>query len=668
MAVKKQVKNKDVVLDLNYISDEIKDFKNSLNKRIIGQEEAKEEIVTALERAMYPISEIKRTPLGVFLFIGPPGVGKTEIVRGMSEFLLGKDNAFTKIDCGQYKERHQRSRLIGSPPSYVGYATVPILSDLNLYKHTKLAIKEKTMHPLIQKHGEEFAIVLLDEFEKMHPELQDVFLAAFDEGHITLDNGIDEGNSTEAKKNGIKYNKNVNFKKTIFIITSNAGSKEIVKINSGKKMTMAFTEKDSEKEQLNTKKFYENKLKEFLRPEFLSRVENVIPFRALTQEEYIQRLNMLILEYSNNLEKLYGITFGMSKKAKEELLKVSVSTEKGARVLNQQFDRIILGQISKIIGSGQLEKLKQDNFHIQVEYKKDKYEYVLKDINKRKINKEEKGLKENNFVKTNVLMNKDYNSYIDYHVEEVIPTLETLNMLYEFREELEPNYIEEIAKKETFLKEIGFTDIDLSLIKKNGIKEKFNDLNAFILNYEDIDMFSDSKHLNGYIKYIEKFIQNKFQNNISKIEKKEKTIEDTIIEIEEYLEKILEKSLLNKKEIDTIVSFFHKEYINYINNNVPELTMIKHKKENNIKTQDIVITNLEPEILNDLYEIFKSTSFENKEDIVRYIENKIKDKITIVDIVKDIVTNKNDGKDLNVNQTQKLLQLFMHANTYIEKK
>jgi len=637
---------KEIILDLDYKSEEVLSFEKALNYKIIGQEDAKNSVTSALERAMYPLSDDKRTPLGVFLFIGPPGVGKTEVARTVAHYLLGSEDAFTKIDCGQYKERHQRSRLLGSPPSYVGYSTVPILSDVVLFKHTKKAIQEKKMNPLIHKHGEEFAIVLLDEFEKMHPELQDVFLAAFDEGQITLDNGLDEGNSVEAKKNGIKFSKHVNFRKTIFIITSNAGSQEIVNINSGKKSSMSF--KEDNQQELNTKDFYENKLREFLRPEFLSRVEEIIPFRSLTHDEYILRLEYIIKESSIKLEKIYGVTMDLSKKAKEKLVKDSVSPEKGARLLNQNFEKVILGDLSKIMGSGQLTAHEQDHYHILVDIKKDTYVFKLKNVNKKTAkNKEKKGLIETKPDFNNLMVNVDYASYIDYQVEEVLPLLSSLNILYEFRDEVDENYIESINEIEATLQNIGFTELDFANIKKTGLKSKFDDLNSYIYNYSGIELREEYAHLDMYVKYVSNFIKNIFKNNFVALENKEISVEQLILDVEEYVKKILHKTLLNKEEIDMIITFLHREYINKMNEDEPVLLLeLKPNKKGNVEFEA---------------DIFKDTPFNTKELFVDFMMDMISKNKDVGDIFIEFEAIHKSA--LSAEQTAAIIKMFLELKT-----
>ncbi|HOK35091.1 MAG TPA: ATP-dependent chaperone ClpB [Candidatus Pacearchaeota archaeon] len=292
-------------------------MEEELHKRIIDQEEAVKAVSNAIRRSRAGVSEENR-PMGVFLFLGPTGVGKTELARALAEFLFDDENALIRLDMSEYMERHTVSKLIGSPPGYVGYEEGGQLT-------------EKIRH-------RPYSVVLFDEIEKAHPDVFNILLQVFDEGRLTDAKG-----------------RLVNFKNTILIMTSNIGSEEIAKskeLGFGNSQEKKKTkEQKRSKEELRAK--IEEKLREYFKPEFLNRIDEIIIFDFLSQKEIEEIVDLQMKKIQQRLlERRIKIT--VTPKAKRYLAKVGFDPNFGARPLKRTIQNLVLNPLAQMIIEGKI--------------------------------------------------------------------------------------------------------------------------------------------------------------------------------------------------------------------------------------------------------------------------------------------------------------------------
>jgi len=296
-------------LDKNEDADAMKTW---FAKRVVGQDEAIDTICRAMNRNKAGLSNINR-PTGSFMFLGPSGVGKTEVCRCLAEFLFGKRTSLIQLDMSEYSERHSVSRLIGSPPGYVGYDEGGQLTEP------------------VRKNP--YNIILVDEIEKAHPAVINVFLQVFEDGHLTDGNGH-----------------NVNFKHTVIIMTSNVG---ISHIRSTKKMPTGEEVVLSTK---GTKAIMLENLKRFFPIEFLNRIDKTVVFNTLSKENVRDIIKIQIRDLNDNLLNPKRLTLVLKQEAETWLVKNGFSDEYGARYLNRCITENITDVISESLISGQLEE------------------------------------------------------------------------------------------------------------------------------------------------------------------------------------------------------------------------------------------------------------------------------------------------------------------------
>lgn len=282
----------------------------TLNRRVIGQEEAISAISRAIRRARAGISE-ENKPLGSFLFLGPTGVGKTETARALAEFLFDDERAMIRLDMSEYMERHTVSKIIGSPPGYVGYEEAGQLTE--------------------KVRRRPYSVILLDEIEKAHPEVFNILLQIFEDGRLTDSKG-----------------RMVSFKNTIIIMTSNVGSDYINQMSS---IGFGSSENISQRESMKDKVM--NSLRDNFRPEFLNRIDEIVIFNYLKEREI---KNIVDLEMSKVEKRLTAkeISIKISDKAKELLVKEGFDPNLGARPLKRVIQRLILDPLSVKIVVGEI--------------------------------------------------------------------------------------------------------------------------------------------------------------------------------------------------------------------------------------------------------------------------------------------------------------------------
>ena len=286
-------------------------MEEALHKRVIGQDEAIKTVSRAIRRSRSGLKDPKR-PIGSFIFLGPSGVGKTELAKTIAEFLFGKEDALIQVDMSEYMEKHSVSKLVGSPPGYVGYDEGGQLTE---------KIKRRP-----------YSVILLDEIEKAHPDVFNILLQIFEDGHLTDSQG-----------------RRVDFKNTVIIMTSNLGAREI-----HKNAPIGF--KKSSDEDLSygeIKNKVMSELKKAFRPEFLNRIDEVIVFHKLTKIEIYSIIDLMILRIQQQLE-LQGITIELKKDAKELLLKKGYDSSMGARPMRRCIQTLIEDPISEKIISGEV--------------------------------------------------------------------------------------------------------------------------------------------------------------------------------------------------------------------------------------------------------------------------------------------------------------------------
>ncbi|MEJ5307673.1 MAG: AAA family ATPase [candidate division WOR-3 bacterium] len=272
-----------------------------LHRRVVGQEEAIRQISNAIRRSRAGLSDPKR-PIGSFLFVGPTGVGKTEVAKSLAEFLFDTEDALVRIDMSEYMEKFSVSRLIGAPPGYVGYEEGGQLTEV------------------IRKRP--FSVILFDEIEKAHPDIYNILLQVLDDGRLTDGQGH-----------------LVDFRNTIIIMTSNIGSGRI-----------NFSDDyDMIKERI----MYE--IKNHFKPEFVNRLDDIIVFKNLTKEE-IEKIIEIQLAKVKERAKEFGIEFEVSEKTKNKILEEGYSIEYGARPIKRVIQTLVENKLSEIIISGKLNK------------------------------------------------------------------------------------------------------------------------------------------------------------------------------------------------------------------------------------------------------------------------------------------------------------------------
>jgi ATP-dependent Clp protease ATP-binding subunit ClpC len=283
-------------------------MEGALHSRVVGQEEAIVTISKAVRRARAGLKDPKR-PIGSFIFLGPTGVGKTETARALAEFMFGSEDALIKIDMSEFQERHTTSRLVGSPPGYVGYGEGGQLTD---------AVRRKP-----------YSVVLFDEIEKAHPDAFNLLLQVLEDGNLTDGKG-----------------RRVDFRNTIIIMTSNVGTEHIRKASKIGFSVLSGTELDTD----DVRKKVDDSLKQMFRPEFLNRVDAKIIFHPPTNQEIRQIANIMIKRVERQLRE-HGISLDIRDDAYELLAKRGYDPAFGARPLR----RIITNLIEDPLSEGFLE-------------------------------------------------------------------------------------------------------------------------------------------------------------------------------------------------------------------------------------------------------------------------------------------------------------------------
>jgi len=341
-----------------------------LHRRVVGQDEAITAVSEAIRRARAGVSDPRR-PLGSFLFLGPTGVGKTQLAKTLAEFLFGSEDAIIRLDMSEFKEEHSVAKLIGAPPGYVGYEEGGKLTE---------AVRRKP-----------YCVILLDEIEKAHPRVFDLFLQVLDDGRLTDSHG-----------------RTVSFRNAVIIMTSNLGShylkdlmdtynprfealnKKYAELEEKKdKGEISESEYKIKKEEIEAERkklerdferdFQKAKekvlevVKSTFRPEFLNRIDEIVVFHPLRWEHILKIVDILLKEVENRLKE-QGINFEVKKKAKELLARKGFDPLMGARPLKRVIQKNIENEISRLILQGKAKEGKK----IIVDVEGDKFKFDVK--------------------------------------------------------------------------------------------------------------------------------------------------------------------------------------------------------------------------------------------------------------------------------------------------
>ncbi|MCL2592359.1 MAG: ATP-dependent Clp protease ATP-binding subunit [Defluviitaleaceae bacterium] len=298
-----------------------------LHERIIGQALAVKAVSQAVRRGRVGLKDPKR-PVGSFLFLGPTGVGKTELSKALAEVIFGDENAIIRVDMSEYMEKHTVSKLIGSPPGYVGFDDGGQLSE---------KIRRKP-----------YSVVLFDEIEKAHPDVFNILLQVLDDGHITDSHG-----------------RKIDFKNTVIIMTSNAGARNII----NPKRLGFVSENDAQKDYETMKKSVLDEVKKIFRPEFLNRIDDMVVFHPLNQEEIQAIAKIMLKELSKRVLENMNIELTVTKIALEEISKAGFDPDYGARPLR----RAIQSKIEDLVAESILDGTVKEGSKVKIDFKKDDF-------------------------------------------------------------------------------------------------------------------------------------------------------------------------------------------------------------------------------------------------------------------------------------------------------
>lgn len=293
-------------------SDRLLRLEKELHKRVIGQEEAVSAVARAIRRGRVGLQDPNR-PIGSFLFLGPTGVGKTELSKALAEAMFGTENALIRVDMSEYMEGHSVSKMIGSPPGYVGFEEGGQLSEK------------------IRKNP--YSVVLFDEIEKAHPDVFNVLLQVLDDGHITDSKG-----------------RKVSFKNTVLIMTSNAGAQRIIAPKNLGFLTETTREQDYEK----MKSGVMEEVRKIFKPEFINRIDDIIVFKTLEKKEMLEIVQLLSSHLSKRCEKEMELKLHFSNALKVHIVDKYADYKMGARPLKRAIQNVIEDPLAEKILAGEI--------------------------------------------------------------------------------------------------------------------------------------------------------------------------------------------------------------------------------------------------------------------------------------------------------------------------
>ena len=293
-------------------TEKIRNLEGELHKRVVGQDEAVNAVARAIRRGRVGLKDPKR-PIGSFLFLGPTGVGKTELSKALAEAMFGSESSLIRVDMSEYMEKQSVSKMVGSPPGYVGYEDGGQLSEK------------------IRRNP--YSVILFDEIEKAHPDVFNILLQVLDDGRITDSQG-----------------RSVDFKNTIIIMTSNAGAQRIVEPK-----TLGFASSVTEdSEYSGMKDGVMEEVRKLFKPEFLNRIDDIIVFRQITKDNMKDILNILLEQINNRTKEQMDITLHVSDEAKEYLIDRGFDKKYGARPIKRVLQNEIEDNLAEKVLDGTL--------------------------------------------------------------------------------------------------------------------------------------------------------------------------------------------------------------------------------------------------------------------------------------------------------------------------
>ncbi len=305
-------------------NEKLINLEKNLHERVIGQNEAVEAVAKAIRRGRVGLKDPNR-PIGSFLFLGPTGVGKTELSKALAEALFGNESAMIRIDMSEYMEGHSISKLIGSPPGYVGYDEGGQLTE--------------------KIRRQPYSVILFDEIEKAHPDVMNMLLQILDDGRLTDSNG-----------------RTVNFKNTVIIMTSNVGARLITD-----KKALGFSvnngEDNAKKEYEDTKKDVLAELKKQFKPEFINRIDEIIVFHKLQNDEIRQIIDIMLKQVAKRLEE-QGYKIKVDEAVKDKILETGFDANYGARPLRRAIQTSVEDKIAEAILENKIKKNKEINIKL----------------------------------------------------------------------------------------------------------------------------------------------------------------------------------------------------------------------------------------------------------------------------------------------------------------
>lgn len=313
-------------------SKRLERLEEELHKRVVGQNEAVDAVAKAIKRSRVGLKDPKR-PVGSFLFLGPTGVGKTELSKALAEAVFGSEDALIRVDMSEYMEKHSVSKLIGSPPGYVGFEEGGQLSE--------------------KVRSNPYSVILFDEIEKAHSDVFNILLQVLDDGHITDSQG-----------------RKVDFKNTIIIMTSNTGAQRII---DPKKLGFV-TASNADTEHEDMKKNVMDEVKQNFKPEFLNRIDDIIVFRALTEDDVRNVSNLLLKELKQRVASQMEIQLKFGDAVKKLIFEKGYDKKYGARPLKRAIQTNIEDELAEAVLKGEIKR----GDTVQVTVRNDKVKFVVK--------------------------------------------------------------------------------------------------------------------------------------------------------------------------------------------------------------------------------------------------------------------------------------------------
>jgi len=308
-------------------------MEEEISRRLIGQDEAVSAVSRAIRRARTGLRDPRR-PIGSFLFMGPTGVGKTELARCLARFLFGRDDAMIRIDMSEFMERHEVSKLVGAPPGYVGHENGGKLTE--------------------QVRRKPYSVILFDEIEKAHPEIFNILLQVLDDGKLTDGQG-----------------RKVDFRNTVIIMTSNVGAKEAQQGNSLGFGTSA--ESKSQRDWERTKNIILEEANKTFRPEFLNRIDETAVFKPLSKENLLKIIDTMLEDLASRLD-VKGVKLEIRQEVKEKILEKGYKPKYGARPLRRAIQSMLEDKLADFMLS---EKIENENSQINVNLQGEELELAL---------------------------------------------------------------------------------------------------------------------------------------------------------------------------------------------------------------------------------------------------------------------------------------------------